>query len=75
VGPDDPLAPNLTPGGELGGWTEEDFFTLIRSGIHPSGRAIDPVMPWQSYNKMTDSELQAIWVYLQELPALPTKEQ
>jgi mono/diheme cytochrome c family protein len=74
VGPDDPFAPNLTPGGELVGWAEEDFFTLIRTGVHPSGRTIDPVMPWQSFKNMTDTELRAIWVYLQGLPALQTNE-
>lgn len=75
VGPDDPFAPNLTPGGELVGWTEEDFFTLIRTGVHPSGRKIDPLMPWQSFRNMTDTELRAIWVYLQGLPALQTNEE
>lgn len=75
VGPDDPFAPNLTPGGELVGWTEEDLFTLIRTGVHPSGRMIDPLMPWQSFRNMTDNELRAIWAYLQELPALPTNEE
>ena len=72
VGPDDPFASNLTPGGELVGWTEEDFFTLMRTGTHPSGRTIDPTMPWQSFRNMTDTELQAIWAYLQGLPDLPT---
>jgi hypothetical protein len=75
VGPDDPFAPNLTPGGELAGWTEEDFFTLIRTGVHPSGRMIDPLMPWQSFRNMTDTELRAIWAYLQGLPAFKTNEQ
>jgi mono/diheme cytochrome c family protein len=75
VGPDDPFAPNLTPGGELVGWTERDFFTLIRTGTHPSGRTIDSAMPWQSFRNMTDTELRAIWAYLQGLPALSTNEE
>lgn len=74
VGPDDPFAPNLTPGGELIGWTEEDFFTLMRTGVHPSGRQVDPVMPWQSFRNMTDTELRAIWAYMETLPALQTNE-
>jgi mono/diheme cytochrome c family protein len=72
AGPDDPFAPNLTPGGELVGWTEEDFFTLIRTGVHPSGRSIDPTMPWQFFRHMTDTELRAIWAHLQRLPAHQT---
>lgn len=75
VGPDDPFAPNLTPGGELIGWTEEDFFTLIRTGVQPSGRKIDSLMPWQSFRNMTDTELRAIWAYLEGLPALKTNEE
>lgn len=30
-------SPNLTPGGELAGWTEEQFFTTIRTGFTPGG--------------------------------------
>lgn len=74
VGPGDPFAPNLTQGGELIGWAEEDFFTLIRTGVHPTGRKISTVMPWESYRNMTDTELRAIWRFLQELPALPNNE-
>jgi hypothetical protein len=57
------------------GWTEEDFFILVRTGVHPSGRTIDSAMPWQSFRNMTDTELRAIWAYLQGLPALSTKDE
>lgn len=67
-----PPGPNLTPGGELGGWTEADFMTAIRTGVTPSGRQLDgEQMPWGTFSQMTDMELQAIWAYLQTLPALP----
>lgn len=65
-----PWGANLTPGGELGSWTEEDFFTLIRTGMHPSGRQILDYMPWEYFRHITDTELSAIWAYLQSLPAL-----
>ncbi len=61
---------NLTPGGELAGWTEDDFFTAMRTGTTPSGRELDALMPWQYLGQMTDDELKAIWLYLQSLPAL-----
>ena len=73
VNPGAPIGPNLTPGGELGFWTAEQFFGVIRTGIHPSGRTLDPVMPWKFFAHMTDSELQAIWLYLQSLPKLETQ--
>ncbi|MEO5904116.1 MAG: cytochrome c, partial [Gemmatimonadaceae bacterium] len=31
------LAPDLTPGGELGKWTEADFTKAIRTGVRPDG--------------------------------------
>lgn len=67
-----PPGPNLTPGSELGGWTETDFIYAIRTGQTPSGRQLDgEQMPWGTFASMTDTELQAIWAYLQSLPALP----
>lgn len=69
AGPGEPIAPNLTPGGELAQWSEEDFFTLMRSGRTPEGREVDPFMPWRTFSQMNDEELSAIWLYLQSLPA------
>jgi mono/diheme cytochrome c family protein len=66
------ISPNLTPGGELAAWSEEDFFTAIRTGVTPSGYKLDPeFMPWPSYSKFYDEELKAIWLYLQSLSELP----
>jgi mono/diheme cytochrome c family protein/cytochrome c553 len=66
------ISPNLTPGGELGFWTEAEFMTAIRTGTTPSGHPLDPeLMPWQLYRLFYDEELQAIWLYLQSLPKLP----
>ncbi|MBP6806164.1 MAG: c-type cytochrome [Chloroflexi bacterium] len=67
-----PPGPNLTPGGELAGWAEQDFIKAIRSGVTPSGDVLDgEQMPWGNFAQMSDIELQAIWAYLQSLPALP----
>jgi mono/diheme cytochrome c family protein len=68
-----PLAPNLTPGGELTAWEEADFIRAMRTGVALSGHELDPrFMPWTYKGKMTDEELQAMWAYLESLPALPT---
>ena len=72
VSPSAPLGPNLTPSGEPGFWTEEQFFSVIRTGRHPSGRELNSVMPWKHFANMTDIELRAIWIYLQSLPKLET---
>jgi mono/diheme cytochrome c family protein len=63
------ISPNLTPGGELAGWSEEDFINTIRTGVTPGGHELDPeFMPWESYRNFNDDELKAIWVYLRSLP-------
>lgn len=65
------ISPNLTPGGELASWTEEQFIQTIRTGTTPGGHNLDPKhMPWDVYKLMTDDELKAIFVYLQSLPKL-----
>lgn len=70
-----PEGPNLTPGGELGDWSEADFINTLRTGQTPSGKNLDAEqMPWPSFSKLSDTELQAIWAYLSSLPALPSNE-
>ncbi len=65
------ISPNLTPGGELGFWTEEDFMNTIHTGKTPAGRELDPnFMPWKDYSQFYDDELRAVFMYLQSLPKL-----
>ena len=65
------ISPNLTPGGELGFWTEEEFINVIRAGVTPSGRELDnEFMPWKDYSKFYDDEIKALWLYLGSLPKL-----
>ncbi len=64
------VALNLTPGGELKGWSEADFINTIRTGVTVDGRTLNEVMPWRYIGQMTDEELQAIWLYLQSIPPL-----
>lgn len=74
--PSSPPAPNLTPAGELGSWTEADFLAAIRSGVTPNGRQLDSAfMPWESFAKFDDDELVGLWMYLQSLPPAETASQ
>lgn len=66
-------APNLTPDVNtgLGIWTEEMFVNAIRHGRHMgTSRTIQPPMPWQTFAKMTDADLKAIYAYLRTIPAV-----
>jgi hypothetical protein len=52
----------------IGNWTEEQFFTAIRKGKYKGlegSRPLLPPMPWQVYRSMTDTDLKAIFAYLQ----------
>ena len=62
--------PNLTPGGEVAFWSEEEFMATLRTGVTPGGHPLNEFMPWKYVGQMTDDELKAVWLYLQSLPAL-----
>ncbi len=76
---DDPTldmqAPNLTSAGALAAWSMDDFIKAMRSGTTPAGYRLNQAMPWKNYAKMSDGELQAIFLYLQSLAPLPTTVQ
>jgi cytochrome c553 len=65
------VALNLTLGGEVGFWSEEQFIATLRTGMKPDGHPLKEYMPWKYFGQMTDDELKAVWMYLQSLPALP----
>lgn len=67
--PGAPPAPNLTPGGDLSAWSEDEFKTALRTGRTPAGRELSEDMPWKGLSKMTDEEMRAVWLYLRSLPA------
>lgn len=69
------FGPNLTPGGLLASWSEEQFISAMRTGVVPTGRQLSEYMPWKMIGRMTDDELHAVWLYLQSLPALSSTYQ
>lgn len=71
--PDWPAASNLTPGGNPGKWTLEQFTVALRSGRTPEGRQLNArYMPWPQIGAMTDAEVAALWDHLRALPARST---
>ncbi|REE00118.1 c-type cytochrome [Marinoscillum furvescens] len=61
-------AKNITPAG-IGDWTDGELYRLITTGVTREGKPIFPVMPYTSYGKMADEDVQAIIAYLRTLPA------
>jgi mono/diheme cytochrome c family protein len=64
------VAPNLTPDPEtgLGKWTDGEKIRAIREGVDNTGRALFPMMPYPSYRKMSDEDVQSVVAYLNSLP-------
>jgi mono/diheme cytochrome c family protein len=74
------VAPNLTPDPEtgIGLWSDGEKIRAIREGVDRTGRALFPLMPYQGYRSMSDSDVQALVAYLDSLPPIkhslpPTK--
>jgi mono/diheme cytochrome c family protein len=65
------LSPNLTPDprwGWLQGWSEDAFVARFRGGrVHA-----DSPMPWEAFQRMTDTDLRAIYRYFKRLPPAQT---
>ena len=53
---------------KLEGWNQEDFVRALRTGVLPNGRQLPPAMSSKTFSEMDDTELTALWLYLQSLP-------
>lgn len=64
------MAANLTADPEtgLGTWTLGDFEHALRSGERPDGSKLDPAMPIAATKMLNDTEVAAIWAFLQTVP-------
>lgn len=61
------VASNLTPDGATGigtRYTEASFIAAMRTGKKPNGTMMQPPMPQEVYQNMTDEDLRAIFAYL-----------
>jgi mono/diheme cytochrome c family protein len=63
---------NITPAGEVGGWTDEQLAKAIREGIRPDGSLIGPPMPFTMYRNLSDTDLAAIVAFLRTVKSIPS---
>lgn len=64
------VGPDLRPSAGYAHVDLAKFRQILRTGITAAGQPMDPdVMPWPSFARMTDAELDALWTYLASLPA------
>jgi mono/diheme cytochrome c family protein len=68
---------NITPDRQtgIGGWTDEQIITAIRSGRRPNGERLLPVHPFPVFNGMAEEDLRALVVYLRTTPAVSKANQ
>ncbi len=69
------IVPNITPDQEtgIGGWTEAQIATLLRTGTWPDGSQPEGMMAEEvqgGYKSLTESDAQAIAGYLKTVPAV-----
>lgn len=65
------VAPNITPGGRVSEWTDDEFAKAIREGITPGGtRVIGPPMPIALYRRLSDDDVMSMVMYLRSVPAV-----
>jgi mono/diheme cytochrome c family protein len=69
--PEFPDAQNLTPA-NLGAWSNEDFRRALRTGKRPDGSVLKDFMPWRTFAKLSDTEIDALYVYLRTVPSVQT---
>lgn len=68
LAPGFPPVPSLTKSGNLVRWTEADFIKTLRTGQTPEAKQLNTeFMPWRELGQMTDTEIQAVWSYLQTM--------
>jgi mono/diheme cytochrome c family protein len=66
--PGPPAGPSLSSSGNVGNWSLQEFMTVMQAGQTPDGRQLSEEMPWMYYAGMTGDELEAIYMYLRQLP-------
>jgi mono/diheme cytochrome c family protein len=62
--------PNITRGGRLASWSEDDFVARFRAGLLIEASR----MPWIAYQGMHEDDLRSIYQYLKSLPAAHTPD-
>ncbi len=65
------LAPNITPDRDsgIGAWSADDFWRALHNGKSRDGRLLYPAFPYTSYTKVSRADADALYAYMQSIPA------
>jgi mono/diheme cytochrome c family protein len=63
-------APNITPDKDtgIGSWSDDEIARAVQEGIDKDGKALFPVMPYDSFRNLDEEDLASIIVYLRSIP-------
>ena len=63
---------NVTPDRDtgIGKWTADQFYSVMHTGRFPDGGLLYPAMPFGSYTKITRADSDAIFAFMQSVPAV-----
>jgi mono/diheme cytochrome c family protein len=68
IAPGFPHVPDITSTSRVSQWSEDQFFTLLRTGFNPDGKQVaNEEMPWEMTKHYTDVEIKALFVYLKSI--------
>jgi mono/diheme cytochrome c family protein len=69
------MTPNITPDNltGIGRWSKDDFARAMHEGRRPGGSYLYPAFPYPYYAKVSRSDLDAIYAYLQTLPPVENR--
>jgi mono/diheme cytochrome c family protein len=60
------VSKNITPFG-VANWTDGELFRAITCGVNKDGKALFPIMPYNYYGKMDESDIHALIAYIRSL--------
>ena len=65
------IAPNITSDREhgIGAWSADDFWRALHNGKSRDGRLLYPAFPYTSYTKVTRADSDALFAFMQTIPA------
>jgi mono/diheme cytochrome c family protein len=66
------IAPNITADSNtgIGAWSADDFWRALHHGQSRDGRLLYPAFPYTNYTRITRDDADALYAYLQTVPAV-----
>ena len=57
----------------IGNYSREDFYHAVKYGYSKNSGNLYPAMPYTSYRKLSDEDMDALWAYMKTINGIPVK--